>query len=148
MSAAAVRQTLLETRLLAGRSLRHIPRVPEKLTDVTIQPIIFVTLFAYVFGSAITVPGGGNYREYLIAGMFAQGMIGPLMGIAVGVAEDVRSGLVDRLRALPISRVSVLAGRALAEFAQALLGVAVFTAIGLVVGWAPHGSVADTVAAF
>jgi ABC-2 type transport system permease protein len=148
MSAAALRQTLLETRLLAGRSLRHIPRVPEKLADVTIQPIIFVTLFAYVFGSAISVPGGGNYREYLIAGMFAQGMIGPLMGIAVGVSEDVRSGLVDRLRALPISRISVLAGRALAELAQALLGVAVFTAIGLVVGWAPHGSVADTVAAY
>jgi ABC-2 type transport system permease protein len=145
---AALRQTLFETRLLAGRSLRHIPRVPEKLADVTIQPIIFVTLFAYVFGSAITVPGNGNYREYLIAGMFAQGMIGPLMGIAVGVAEDVRSGLVDRLRALPISRVSLLAGRGLAELAQAVLGTAVFTGIGLVVGWAPHGSVAETVAAY
>ncbi len=62
MTAATARRTLLETGLLAGRSLRHIPRIPEKLADVTIQPIIFTLLFAYVFGSAITVPGGGSYR--------------------------------------------------------------------------------------
>jgi ABC-2 type transport system permease protein len=148
MSAASARQTLLETRLLAGRSLRHIPRIPEKLADVTIQPIIFTLLFAYVFGSAITVPGGGSYREYLIAGMFAQGMFGPIMGIAVGMAEDVRTGIVDRFRALPISRVAVLGGRALSELAQVVLGLVVFTICGLVVGWEPHGSVLETAAAY
>jgi ABC-2 type transport system permease protein len=148
MTAATARQTLLETRLLAGRSLRHIPRIPEKLADVTIQPIIFTLLFAYVFGSAITVPGGGSYREYLIAGMFAQGMFGPVMGIAVGMAEDVRTGIVDRLRALPISRIAVLAGRALSELAQVVLGLVVFTACGLVVGWEPHGTALETVAAY
>lgn len=145
---AALRQTLIETLLLAGRSLRHIPRVPEKLADVTIQPVIFTLAFAYVFGSAIDVPGGGSYREYLIAGMFAQGMIGPLMGIAVGTAEDLHTGIVDRLRALPISRTSVLAGRALSELAQVVLGLATLSAIGLAVGWQPHGSVGDTVAAY
>jgi ABC-2 type transport system permease protein len=145
MTAATARQTLLETRLLAGRSLRHIPRIPEKLADVTIQPIIFTLLFAYVFGSAISVPGGGSYREYLIAGMFAQGMFGPIMGIAVGMAEDVRTGIVDRFRALPISRVAVLGGRALSELAQV---VVVFTICGLVVGWEPHGSVLETAAAY
>jgi ABC-2 type transport system permease protein len=148
MTAATARQTLLETRLLAGRSLRHIPRIPEKLADVTIQPIIFTLLFAYVFGSAITVPGGGSYREYLIAGMFAQSLIGPMMGIAVGTADDIRTGLIDRLRALPISRVSLLAGRSLAELAQCVLGLVTLTAIGLVVGWAPHGGVLDTAAAY
>jgi ABC-2 type transport system permease protein len=148
MTAATARQTLLETRLLAGRSLRHIPRIPEKLADVTIQPIIFTLLFAYVFGSAITVPGGGSYREYLIAGMFAQGMFGPIMGIAVGTAEDVRTGIVDRFRALPISRVAVLGGRALSELAQVVLGLVVFTICGLVVGWEPHGSVLETAAAY
>ena len=148
MTAATARQTLLETRLLAKRSLRHVPRIPEKLADVTIQPIIFVLLFAYVFGSAIAVPGGGDYREYLVAGMFAQGMIGPLMGIAVGMAEDVHTGIVDRLRALPISRVAVLAGRALSELAQVVLGLVVFTACGLAVGWQPHGSVLETAAAY
>ena len=148
MTAATARQTLLETRLLAGRSLRHIPRIPEKLADVTIQPIIFTLLFAYVFGSAITVPGGGSYREYLIAGMFAQGMFGPIMGIAVGMAEDVRTGIVDRFRALPISRVAVLGGRALSELAQVVLGLVVFTICGLVVGWEPHGSVLELAAAY
>jgi ABC-2 type transport system permease protein len=148
MSAATARQALLETRLLAGRSLRHIPRIPEKLADVTIQPIIFVLLFAYVFGSAISVPGGGSYREYLIAGMFAQGMFGPVMGIAVGMAEDVRTGIVDRLRVLPISRVAVLAGRALSELVQVVLGLAVFTACGLLVGWQPHGTALETAGAY
>jgi ABC-2 type transport system permease protein len=148
MTAATARQTLLETRLLAGRSLRHIPRIPEKLADVTIQPIIFTAMFAYVFGSAIRVPGGGNYREYLVAGMFAQGMIGPMMGIAVGMAEDVHTGIVDRLRALPISRVAVLSGRALSELAQIVLGLVVFTICGLVVGWQPHGSPVETAAAY
>jgi ABC-2 type transport system permease protein len=148
MTTAAARQTLLETRLLAGRSLRHIPRIPEKLADVTIQPIIFTLLFAYVFGSAISVPGGGDYREYLIAGMFAQGMFGPIMGIAVGMAEDARTGIVDRFRALPISRVAVLGGRAVSELAQVVLGLVVFTICGLAVGWEPHGSVLETAAAY
>jgi ABC-2 type transport system permease protein len=148
MTTATARQTLLETRLLAGRSLRHIPRIPEKLADVTIQPMIFVLLFAYVFGSAISVPGGGSYREYLIAGMFAQGMFGPVMGIAVGMAEDVRTGIVDRLRVLPISRIAVLAGRALSELVQVVLGLAVFTACGLLVGWQPHGTALETAGAY
>lgn len=148
MSALALRRTFTETLLLAGRSLRHIPRVPEKLADVTVQPVIFVLAFVYVFGSAIGLPGGGSYREYLIAGTFAQGMIGPLLGIAVGTAEDIYTGLVDRLRALPISRLSVLAGRALSELAQMALGLLTLTVIGLIVGWAPHGSVGETVAAY
>ena len=93
----SVRRSTRETLLLAERSLRHIPRVPEKLADATIMPIVFIFTFAYVFGSAITVPGGGDYHEYLIGGMFAQGAFQPLQGLAVGVAEDMRTGLVDRL---------------------------------------------------
>lgn len=148
MSAFNARRASSESLLLAGRSLRHILRVPEKLADVTIQPIIFIVAFVYVFGSAIHVPGGGSYREYLIAGMFAQSMIGPLMGISVGTAEDVRSGLMDRLRALPISRFSVLTGRALAEIAQVLLGLATLSVMGLIVGWQPHSSVLDVIAGY
>ena len=68
---------------LVNRSLRHIPRIPEKLADATIMPIVFIVTFAYVFGSAITIPGGGSYREYLLGGMFAQGAIQPLQGLAV-----------------------------------------------------------------
>ena len=80
-----------EVRLLAGRSLRHIPRIPEKLFGGLLMPIVFVLLFAYVFGSAIDVPGGGDYHEYLVSGIFAQSMIGTLPGISVGVASDIRS---------------------------------------------------------
>jgi len=144
----AARRTLLEVRLLAGRSLRHIPRVPEKLAGAIVMPIIFVFLFGYVFGSAIDIPGMGGYHAYLVSGVFAQAMMSPLPGIAVGVASDLHSGLVDRLRTLPISRWAVLAGRAISELCEMTLGLAVLTVCGLIVGWAPHGSVLETLGAY
>lgn len=140
--------TLNEVRLLAGRSLRHIPRIPEKVFGALAMPLVFVLLFAYVFGSAIDVPGGGDYHEYLVSGIFAQSMIGTLPGISVGVASDIRSGLMDRLRALPIARGSVVAGRTIAELVELVAGTVVVAACGLLVGWAPHGSVLDTLGAF
>ncbi len=145
---AALRRGTRESFLLAGRSLRHIPRVPEKLADATIMPVVFIFTFAYVFGSAIGVPGGGSYREYLIGGMFAQAAFAPLQGLAVGVAEDVRTGLVDRLRALPISRGAFLVGRNLADLAERSLGGLVFVPLGLIVGWRVHTSAWDFLAAF
>jgi ABC-2 type transport system permease protein len=138
---------ILETRLLAGRSLRHIPRIPEKAMGAVLMPLVFVLLFAYVFGSAIHVPGG-DYHAYLVSGIFAQSMIGTIPGIAVGVASDIRSGLMDRLRTLPISRASVIAGRTLAELVELIGGTAVVAVCGLIVGWRPHGSVLDTAGAF
>ncbi|MDA0182469.1 ABC transporter permease [Solirubrobacter phytolaccae] len=140
--------TLNEVRLLSGRSLRHIPRIPEKVFGTLLMPLVFVLLFAYVFGSAIDVPGGGDYHEYLVSGIFAQAMIGTIPGIAVGVASDIRSGLMDRLRALPISRGSVVAGRTVAELVELIAGTLVTVACGLIVGWAPHGSVLETLGAF
>jgi ABC-2 type transport system permease protein len=142
------RRSTRETLLLAERSLRHIPRVPEKLADATIMPIVFIFTFAYVFGSAIDVPGGGSYHEYLIGGMFAQGAIQPLQGLAVGVAEDMRTGLVDRLRVLPIGRATFLTGRNLADLAERVLGSIVFVVLGLIVGWRVHTGVWDFLAAF
>jgi ABC-2 type transport system permease protein len=144
----ALARSTRETVLLAERSLRHIPRVPEKLADATIMPIIFIFTFAYVFGSAITVPGGGSYREYLLGGMFAQGAIQPLQGLAVGVAEDIRTGIVDRLRALPIGRAAFLTGRNLADLCERILGSIVFIPLALIVGWRVHTGVGDFLAAF
>jgi ABC-2 type transport system permease protein len=72
----AVVRTIDEVRLLAGRSLRHIPRIPEKAFGAVILPVVFVVLFSYVFGSAITIPGGGDYHAYLVSGIFAQSMMG------------------------------------------------------------------------
>jgi ABC transporter DrrB family efflux protein len=145
---ASTRRSARETLLLAERSLRHIPRVPEKLADATIMPIVFIFTFAYVFGSAITVPGGGDYHEYLIGGMFAQGAFQPLQGLAVGVAEDMRTGLVDRLRVLPIGRAAFLTGRNLADLAERVLGSVVFVLLGLIVGWRVHTGVWHFLAAF
>jgi ABC-2 type transport system permease protein len=139
---------LTEIRLLSGRSLRHIPRIPEKAVGALLLPLVFVLLFAYVFGSAIKVPGGGNYHAYLVSGIFAQSMIGTVPGIAVGVASDIRSGLMDRLRTLPIARGSVIAGRTVAELVELIGGMVVITICGLIVGWAPHGSVLETAGAF
>jgi ABC-2 type transport system permease protein len=148
MSALALRDWWLETRLLAGRSLRHIPRVPEKLVGILFMPLIFVVLFAYVFGSAITLPGGGDYRSYLVSGVFAQGMTFALVGMAVGVADDMHTGIVDRLRALPVARSSALAGRALSQLVEQAGSIVVLVLTGLAVGWAPHGTVLETAAAF
>src|SRR6201991_2485683 len=145
--ARAVGSTVLEVRLLAGRGLRHIPRIPEKAVGAVLLPLVFVLMFAYVFGSAIKVPGG-SYHAYLVSGIFAQSMIGTIPGIAVGVASDIRSGLMDRLRTLPINRASVIAGRTVAELVELIGGLAVVALCGLIVGWAPHGSVLDTLGAF
>jgi ABC-2 type transport system permease protein len=139
--------TLNEVRLLAGRSLRHVPRIPEKAFGAVLLPLVFVLLFAYVFGSAISVPGG-SYHAYLVSGIFAQTMIGTVPGIAVGVASDIRSGLMDRLRTLPIARHSVIAGRTVAELVELTAGMVVVALCGLIVGWAPHGSIMDTIGAF
>jgi ABC-2 type transport system permease protein len=143
----AALQTFGEIRLLAGRSLRHIPRVPEKAFGAVMLPLVFVLLFAYVFGSAIAIPGG-DYHAYLVSGIFAQSMMGTVPGIAVGVASDIRSGLIDRLRTLPIARSSVVAGRTIAELAELTVGMAVVAICGLIVGWAPHGTVLETIGAF
>jgi ABC-2 type transport system permease protein len=144
----AALQTIDEIRLLAGRSLRHIPRIPEKAFGAVILPVVFVVLFSYVFGSAITIPGGGDYHAYLVSGIFAQSMMGTVPGIAVGVASDIRSGLMDRLRTLPISRGSVIAGRTIAEMVELAGGIVTVAICGLIVGWAPHGSVLETAGAF
>ena len=145
---AKLRWALADAITIARRNLTHVRRVPEKLLDVTLQPIIFVLLFAYVFGSAIKVPGGGNYREYLIAGIFAQTMAFTAGSTAVGVADDMAKGIVDRFRSLPMARSAVLVGRTIADLLASLLGIAVMASCGLVVGWRAHEGPVHTLAAF
>jgi ABC-2 type transport system permease protein len=133
---------------VALRNLTHIRHVPEKLIDVTVQPLMFVLLFAYVFGSAITIPGGGDYKEFLMAGIFVQTMAFTFMGAAMSMAEDLHTGVVERFRALPMARSAVLSGRVIADFAAALLGLAVLVASGLAVGWSIHTDVLHAAAGF
>ncbi|NRD59934.1 ABC transporter permease, partial [Corallococcus exiguus] len=99
---------------MVRRNLTHIKRQPENLTDVTIQPIMFVVLFAYVFGGAISAPGG-SYREWLLPGIMAQTMTFAAFIVAAGLSQDLEKGIVDRFRSLPISRASVLVGRSVSS---------------------------------
>ena len=139
-------KTLDEIGVFVWRDLAHIPRVPERLLDVTIQPIMFVLLFGYIFGSAIDVQGG-NYREFLMAGIFVQTLAFQAMTAAVGVVNDFSEGVIDRFRTLPIARISILIGRAVASLLEGLLGIVVMAVCGLVVGWAPHGTPLETIGA-
>jgi ABC-2 type transport system permease protein len=139
---------LKDTIVLTRRSLARIVREPETLADVTIQPLIFVLLFAYVFGSAIRIPGGGNYHEYLIGGMLGMGIAGTAPGTAVGLVTDTSSGLIDRFRSLPMSRAAVLVGRTLSDLLTQVIGVLVVAAVGLAIGWRVHTGIGDVAAAF
>jgi ABC-2 type transport system permease protein len=144
----SLRWLISDVAVLARRSLARIAREPETLMDVTIQPIIFVLLFAFVFGGAIPLPGGGNYHEYLIGGMLAMGLAATAPGTAVALVTDMSSGLIDRFRSLPTARSAVLAGRTLADLVTQVIGTVVIAGVGLAIGWRIHSSVGDAAAAF
>jgi ABC transporter DrrB family efflux protein len=145
--ATTARFGLSDSLVLAKRNLSHVRQIPEKLIDVTIQPLMFVLLFAYVFGGAIAVPGG-NYHEYLMGGIFIQTLTFGVMGPAMSMATDLGEGVLDRFRSLPMARSAFLVGHVLAEFAAALLGLTVMTLAGLIVGWRIHTDVAHAMAGF
>jgi ABC-2 type transport system permease protein len=138
--------TVKDIIVLTRRSLARIAREPESLMDVTVMPIVFVLLFSYVFGSAIHIPGGGNYHEYLIGGMLGMGLAGTAPGTAVGLVTDMSTGLIDRFRSLPMSRAAVLAGRTIADLLTQVIGLIVVVAVGLAIGWRVHTGPADVLA--
>jgi ABC-2 type transport system permease protein len=126
-----------DTLLLTGRSLRAIPRVPERLLDVTIQPIVFILLFLYVFGSAIHVHGI-SYKDYLFPGIIGQSLAFGIIGAGVATSNDMTEGVVDRFRSMPISRLSIITGQVMGQFCEALLGMTIVIGFGLALGWHPH----------
>ncbi len=129
-----------DTMLLTARSLRAIPRVPERLLDVTIQPIVFILLFLYVFGSAIHVPGI-SYKDYLFPGIIGQSLAFGIIGAGVATSNDMTEGVIDRFRSMPISRLSIITGQVMGQFCEALLGMVIVVGFGLALGWSPHLSV-------
>jgi ABC-2 type transport system permease protein len=145
--ATTARLGLSDSLVLARRNLSHVRQIPEKLIDVTVQPLMFVLLFAYVFGGAIAVPGG-NYHEYLMGGIFIQTLTFGIVGPATSMANDLSEGVLDRFRSLPMARSAFLVGHVLAELAAALLGLTVMTLAGLVVGWRIHTDVPHAIAGF
>jgi ABC-2 type transport system permease protein len=146
-AASAVRWALSDVGVLTGRALARIVSTPEQVLNVTVQPVVLVLLFSYVFYGAIRLPGGGNYRDYLIAGVIAVNMGAAAQGAAISMAVDRTTGLVDRLRALPMSRGAFIAGRTLADLVTSVLAAAVAAGTGLAVGWRVHGSPAGIAAA-
>ncbi|MFZ0387867.1 MAG: ABC transporter permease [Solirubrobacteraceae bacterium] len=125
------------TALLTGRSLRAIPRVPERLLDVTIQPVIFILLFLYVFGSAIHVPGI-SYKDFLFPGIIGQSLAFGVIGAGTATASDMTEGVIDRFRSMPINRLSIITGQVMGQFCEQLLGIVITVGVGLALGWNPH----------
>lgn len=131
-----------DTLVFAGRNVEHIRQLPEKLLDVTVQPLMFVLLFAYVFGGAIVVQGG-SYREYVIAGILVQTLAFGLVGPASSISTDLTEGVIDRFRSLPVSRNAYLSGHYLAELGGMVLAICVMITAGLIVGWGINTGVGE-----
>lgn len=123
---------------VAQRNLIAYRRVPQLLVFSTIQPVIFVLMFRYVFGGAIKVPGGIPYVDFLMPGIFVQTVVFGSMAAAVGLATDMQSGLLERFRSLPMARSAVLAGRTFADLARNVVVVFLMTAVGFAVGFRIH----------
>jgi ABC-2 type transport system permease protein len=141
------RHLIADSLVMARRNLEHVRQIPEKLLDVTLQPVMFTVLFAYVFGGVIAIPDG-NYREYLIGGVLVQSLSFGIMGPATAIASDLTEGVVDRFRTLPMSRAAYLCGHVLAELGASAIGITVLTLSGLVVGWRIHGDLLHAIAGF
>jgi ABC-2 type transport system permease protein len=134
--------------VVAKRNLIKIKRVPEILIWTTMSPIMFVVLFAYVFGSSIQIGGGVNYREFLIAGVFAQTVIFGSTFTGAGLAEDMTKGIIDRFRSLPMARSAVLFGRTASDILYNSISIFVMTLAGLIVGWSIRTSPFEAIGGF
>jgi ABC transporter DrrB family efflux protein len=132
---------------VAHRNLIKIKRVPEVLVWVLLSPIMFVLLFAYVFGGSIDVPGL-SYREFLIAGIFAQTVVFGSTYTGAGIAEDMQKGIIDRFRSLPMSRSAMLLGRTASDIVYNLLSITIMAATGFLVGWRVRTSIWEALAGF
>jgi ABC-2 type transport system permease protein len=147
VSGTRLGQVASDIWVLTKRSLARIRREPETLSEVTIQPVMFVLMFAYVFGGAIGIGGQGNYHEYLIGGMIGMGLAQTAPGTAVAVVSDMSTGLIDRFRSLPMSRAAVLMARSLADMLTQIIGTTVTAAVGLAIGWRIHGTALQAIGA-
>lgn len=128
-------RVLRDGGVVTWRNLLNIRRNPEMLTGATVQPIMFVLLFAYVFGGSL---GGAGYREFLMAGIFAQTTAFNSAFTTIGMANDLQKGIIDRFRSLPMSRVAVILGRTCSDLIINAVGLTVMSLCGLIVGWRIH----------
>jgi ABC transporter DrrB family efflux protein len=147
-----VPQGIRDSLVVAKRNLLRMMRIPEVVIFGLIQPIMFVVLFAYVFGGSINIPGAGldpdAYRQFLMGGIFAQTVTFATAGASAGIAEDMQKGIIDRFRSLPMARGAVLTGRTFADLAQTALTLVVLSLVAFLVGWRFHEGWAKAFAAF
>jgi ABC-2 type transport system permease protein len=142
-----MRRLASDTLIIAERNLIRLPRKPELLLAFTVQPIMFVLLFRYVFGGAINT-GGVAYVDYLIPGIIVQNIAFGGFVTAIGLNEDVHKGLIDRFRSLPMARPAVLAGRTLSDIVTNFLSVCVLVVTGLIIGFSFNAPVAHIIGGF
>ena len=143
----SLRIALADGAVIAKRNLIKVKRVPDVLVFTTLSPIMFVLLFAYVFGNSIDVPGV-NYREFLIAGIFAQTVVFGATFTGAGLAEDIQKGIIDRFRSLPMAPSAVLVGRTTSDVLYNVISIVIMSVTGLLVGWRIRGSVLEALAGF
>ncbi|MFF9685017.1 ABC transporter permease [Streptomyces sp. NPDC014623] len=150
-SRGALSRSVADSLVIARRNLIRMSRIPEMVLFGLIQPVMFVVLFSYVFGGSLVVGGStdaAGYREFLMAGIFAQTVTFATAGAGAGIADDMHKGLIDRFRSLPMARGAVLTGRTLADLVQTTLTVVVLTIVALLVGWRIHEGVPKALGAF
>ncbi len=140
-----MRRLVTDTLIIAERNLIRLPRAPELLIGFTVQPIMFVLLFAYVFGGAISTPGY-TYVDFLIPGIIVQNTAFGGFATALGLNEDVRKGLIDRFRSLPMARAAVLGGRTLSDVVTNALSMTILLVTGVIIGFSFHASFPHVVA--
>ncbi len=141
------RGLLAQSMTVVWRNLLHIRRMPEMLLDVTIQPIMFTVMFAYIFGGSIAPPGA-DYKEFLLPGIMAQTIVFSCFVVAVGLNNDLAKGIVDRFKSLPMSRAAVLVGRSVSSLIHSSIGIVVMAITGLLVGWKISNGFGNAVLAF
>ncbi len=142
-----MRRLVSDTLVIAERNLVRLPRAPELLLAFTVQPVMFVLLFRYVFGGAIKTPGF-SYANFLIPGIIVQNIAFGGFVTALGLNEDLHKGLIDRFRSLPMARPAVLAGRTLADVVTNALSATILIITGLLVGFSFHTSALEVIAGF
>ncbi|MFJ3717187.1 ABC transporter permease [Streptomyces sp. NPDC101171] len=146
-----VGRSVRDSLIVAKRNLIRMCRIPEMVIFGLIQPIMFVVLFTYVFGGSIQVGGSSStqaYREFLMAGIFAQTVTFATAGAGAGIADDMHKGLIDRFRSLPMARGAVLTGRTLADLVQTALTLLVLAVVAVLVGWRTHENLGKVLAGF
>jgi ABC-2 type transport system permease protein len=133
--------SLRDSSVVSWRNLMNIRRQPDLLLGATLQPIMFVLLFAYVFAGSF----GPGYKEFLMGGIFAQTVAFNSAYTTIGIAADLQKGIIDRFRSLPMSRAAVLLGRTSSDLVVSALGLVIMSLCGLIVGWRIRGSLGDAI---